>query len=103
MANNFYKAKTWNAICDSCGFKFKSSDLKKRWDGLMVDDACWEPRQPQDFLRAVQENSNHLPWTRPDTDGIDISPSYTTLYIDAGYFEEVLGVNLGQGTYFEEL
>lgn len=66
MANNYYKAKTWNAICDSCGFKFKSDQLKKRWDGLMVDEACWEPRQPQDFLRAVRETSNTLPWTRPD-------------------------------------
>lgn len=40
----------------------------------MVDDACWEPRQPQDFLRAVQEYSNHLPWTRPDPTPIDLYP-----------------------------
>ena len=96
MANNFYKAKTWNALCDSCGFKFKSSDLKLRWDGLMVDDACWEPRQPQDFLRAVKETSNTLPWTRPDIDGPSIGPAYATLYVYNGWVEDHL-----PDTYFE--
>ena len=23
---------SWNAICDSCGFKFKSHELRRRWD-----------------------------------------------------------------------
>lgn len=101
MANNYYKPKVWNAFCDSCGFKFKSDQLKLRWDGLMVDDACWEPRQPQDFLRAIKETSNILPWTRPSDIGEDLSPSYVTIYIDSGYYEEFLGNN--NPTYFVEL
>lgn len=100
MANNYYKPKVWNALCDSCGFKFKSDQLRLRWDGMMVDDACWEPRHPQDFLRAIKETSNILPWTRPDTHGIDGSPSYVTIYIDDGYFVE--GVTPEQ-TYYVEL
>ena len=67
---------------------------------MMVDQACWEPRQPQDFLRATRELSNIMPWTRPDTDGIDVSPSYVTIYIDDGYYEE--GPSPIQ-TYYEEL
>jgi len=64
----------------------------------MVDDACWEPRQPQDFLRAIKETSNILPWTRPNTDGIDIGPDYVTIYVAENYIEDV-----GTQTYFEEL
>ena len=98
---NTYKPKVWNAYCDSCGFKFKSDQLHLRWDGLMVDDACWEPRQQQDFLRAVKETSNTLPWTRPDTQGVDVGPNYTTLYINDGYFVEYDGTN--DPTYFVEI
>lgn len=91
MANNYYKPKVWNAFCDSCGFKFKSDQLRKRWDGLMVDEACWEARNPQDFLRAIVETSNRLPWTRPYDAGdgavpyID-NPPGGALYVDDDYY-----------------
>lgn len=55
---------TWNAYCDVCSGKFKSDQLKKRWDGFMVCLKDWEPRHPQDFLQSVPETSNVLPWTR---------------------------------------
>lgn len=55
----------WNALCDECGLKFKSGDLKKRWDGLMVCREDWEPRHPQDFIRVITDEKP-LPWTRPD-------------------------------------
>lgn len=56
----------WNAICDVCGFKYKSGDLKKRWDGLMCCKEDWEIRQPLDFVRGVPDNQS-VPWTRPDS------------------------------------
>jgi len=55
----------WNAICDRCGFKYKASQLRPEWTGLMVCSKCWEPRHPQDFLRGVPD-SGSVPWTRPD-------------------------------------
>lgn len=55
----------YNALCDVCGFKFKSCDLKKRWDGLMVCNEDWEPRHPSDFFRAPKEDTS-IPWSRPD-------------------------------------
>lgn len=55
----------WNVLCDVCGFKFKNVDLLKRWDGLMVCKACWEPRHPQDFIRAIPDMQK-VPWTRPE-------------------------------------
>lgn len=40
---------------------------------------CWEPRHPQDFLRARKEN-NTLPWTRPEQ--TDVS-AYSITYNSA--------------------
>lgn len=54
----------WNALCDSCGRKFKASSLQKRWDGLIVCSEDWEQRHPQDLLR-VQREQISVPWSRP--------------------------------------
>ena len=55
----------WSAICDVCGFKYKSTELRKRWDGLMVCDDDFETRHPQDFIRTRSERIVP-PWTRPE-------------------------------------
>lgn len=62
---NTYIHGEWNAICDVCGFKFKASDLKKRWDGFMTCEDDWEPRHESDFFRAPKEDTS-VDWTRPD-------------------------------------
>ncbi len=62
----------WNAICDVCGWKYKASDLRKRWDGLMVCEKDWEPRHPQDFIRAIPDMQK-VPWTRPETANIFVA------------------------------
>lgn len=54
----------WNVLCDSCGRKFKASQVKKRWDGLMVCEEDWEMRHPSDFLR-VQKEKISVPFSRP--------------------------------------
>lgn len=65
MGNNIYCKGDWDAICDSCGRKYKASELRKRWDGLMVCSQDWEPRQPQDFVRAIVDRQA-VPWSRPE-------------------------------------
>lgn len=65
MPRNNLQWGDWNAICDVCGLKHKASEMKKRWDGLMVCPTDWEPRHPQDFLR-VRPDSPAVPWTRPE-------------------------------------
>ncbi len=60
----YFKSGGWNALCDVCGHKFKSHELKKRWDGLMVCDADFEHDHPQKFLR-VREDKIAVPWARP--------------------------------------
>lgn len=75
--NNYYKPGTWNALCDVCGFKHKSDELKKRWDGLMVCKHDWEPRHPQDLLRVPREQIS-VPWTRPQPEDVFTDVSYIT-------------------------
>jgi hypothetical protein len=62
--NSYFILGDSNAICDSCGFKFKQSMLRKRWDGAMVCDADWESRHPQDLIKARAER-NHIKDARP--------------------------------------
>lgn len=55
----------WNADCDRCGFKFKASDLREDWQGLMLCRDCYEPRHPSDFFRMPFEQEQIIPWSRP--------------------------------------
>lgn len=71
--NNTYTKGVWLSLCDQCGRKVKSSSLRLRWDGLMVDNRCWEPRQPQDFVRASVDVQT-VPWSR-----LESSDVFTTL------------------------
>lgn len=67
MPKPFLKWGDWNAACDVCGFRFKSSEMKKRWDGLMVCEQDYELRNPQDFIRIKGDNPS-VPWARPEAD-----------------------------------
>jgi hypothetical protein len=74
---DYYKPGDYNAICDRCSFKFKASELRREWDGLMVCKECWEPRHPQDFVRGVQD-AKALPFTRPEAPDVFIEPGDVT-------------------------
>ena len=56
----------WNVICDTCGFKYKSSQLRKTWEGWWVCEKCFESRHPQDFVRG-KVDKQRVPWTAPDS------------------------------------
>ena len=55
----------WNATCYECGGKFKASQMRKHWQGYYVCPSCWEPRQPQDFVRGVPD-VQAPPWVQPE-------------------------------------
>jgi hypothetical protein len=59
------KSYQYNGVCDVCGFKKKSYELRKRWDGFMVCEEDWEPRHVLDFYKT-RNDTHQLPWTRPD-------------------------------------
>lgn len=81
-----YLPGAWNFICDRCGRKFKSTEARKTWEGLIVCPRDWESRQPQDFVRAVPDKMSP-PWTRPESaDNVILfcTPNGTTALADFG-------------------
>lgn len=62
---NWLKLGDYNAICDSCGRKFKASTMSKRWDGLFVCKDDFEYKHPQLSLR-VRGDKQTVPIPRPD-------------------------------------
>ena len=61
---DYLKLGDWNACCDVCGFKFKASQLQRRWDGYMVCAADYEQRHPQDLIK-LKPDRQAVPWARP--------------------------------------
>jgi hypothetical protein len=62
---SYYKKGCWNALCDLCGFKFKSDELRQNWKGQMVCSSDYEMRHPQDFIRVPRDDPS-TPWARPE-------------------------------------
>lgn len=69
MTTWHYKPGSWNVHCDVCGFKFKSTEIKKRWDGLMVCHEDFELDHPQKYLR-VKEDKQTVPFVRHQADDL---------------------------------
>lgn len=55
--------------CDRTGFRVLASDTRKEWDGSMVWNQVYEPRQPQDFLRGIPDNQT-VPDARPKAEPV---------------------------------
>ncbi|MCA2570706.1 hypothetical protein [Microcystis sp. M42BS1] len=85
MKRPYWKRGAWNAVCDVCGFKFKSTQLRQRWDGLYTCSQDFETRHPQEFLRLTPERIN-VPWVRRDimTNFVD---EFVPLYVETGYVD----------------
>ena len=77
MTQNSLILGNWNALCDSCGRRFKASEMQKRWDGLMVCKEDFEQRHPSDFLRVSKEKIA-VDWVRPNPPEETFLPSCTT-------------------------
>lgn len=50
----FQTEEHW-VICDVCGFKYRASQTRMRWDGLRTCTKDWEVRHPQDFVRGRRD------------------------------------------------
>lgn len=75
---NTLKLGQWNVLCDVCGFKFKSGDVKERWDGLMVCHDDWEERHISDFFHVDSED-NSVPYVRPEDQGQQADDANTAI------------------------
>lgn len=74
---DYYAHGQNNVICDVCGFKYKSSQVRTRWDGLTVCKKDWEPRQPQDFVRAKHDDQRPIV-SSPEDDDVFLNPGDVT-------------------------
>lgn len=72
--NNLYLGQ-WNVICGVCGWKMKSSDVKTRWDGLVVCKLDWEPKHPSLLIRSPKPQQP-VPFTRPEQEDTFVGPTY---------------------------
>lgn len=81
---NYYEPGQWNVICDRCGLKRKSGQVRQEWTGLMVcADTCYETRHPQTLIQVPEEHIN-TEWARPEPADIFIDvpyidPDFTTV------------------------
>lgn len=73
----YLKGDFWR-ICETCGFKKRASQTRKRWDGLIVCDEDWEERHPQDFVRGIADHQT-VPDPRPEPVNATIGPLTTTI------------------------
>jgi hypothetical protein len=64
-------------ICDRCGFKFRLSELRKEWTGLMVCSEDHDPRPAEHSPPRVKPEGVPLPNARPDNQ-VDNTPNTTT-------------------------
>lgn len=61
---DYFAEGDFNAVCYECGRKRKASSLRRHWQGYYVCPEHWEPRQPQDFVRALPDVQTP-PWAQP--------------------------------------
>lgn len=105
-----YRHGDWNVICDTCGFKFKSSQCQMTWDGYFVCDKCYEPRHPQDFVYSKHDRLR-VPTSRPDDDikrntstiGTTAARGATTIHISSiAYTTQyvTIHIELDDSSYF---
>lgn len=66
--------------CDVCGFEYRASQIRIRWDGMAVCPQDYEERHPQDFLRARKDDPRVWPVRSPSAQTIDYLSCPTLLF-----------------------
>lgn len=75
MVTRVTKQYDYNVECPVCGFNYKASELKTRWDGLQVCPDDWEPRHPLDFYKP-RNDTHKLPFILPAKGELSYTPTY---------------------------
>lgn len=73
-----FRAGSFYRTDDRTGFPTRAERTRKEWDGLWVDQARYEERQPQDFVRGVRDQQS-VPEPRPLAPNAFVGPISTTL------------------------
>lgn len=95
-------------ICERTGGKYRRSEMRQEWTGAWVHKSVWNPRHPQDFVKAIPDDPSVDP-ARADIftvigettlDG-DHSRDATTLTLTSASGladDDAIGVVLDDGT-----
>jgi len=59
-----YKPGSFYRIDDRTGFAERAESTQMEWNNLIVSRRVWEARQPQDFVKGVNDSQN-VPYARP--------------------------------------
>lgn len=60
-----YRVGNWKVVCDVCGFTFLNTEVRKRWDGLIVCEQDFERKHPSLTPVRLRE-SPAPPFVRPE-------------------------------------
>jgi hypothetical protein len=66
-------------LCQRCGFKYHLSELRKEWTGKLVCRGCFDPRHPQEFVRAMPDNQRPRRQPSPEPDDVFLSANEVTV------------------------
>lgn len=70
-----------NAVCQRCGFEYKSGQMTREWTGLWVcrggtTNDCWEVRHPQESVRGRVDKQAPR-WTSPEPPDVFVTTPIT--------------------------
>jgi hypothetical protein len=68
-----FKLGSFYRTDDRTGFPTRAENTRKEWNNLIVDQARWEPRQPQDLVKGVPDLQS-VPDARPLGQNIYVGP-----------------------------
>lgn len=79
-------------ICDRTGFATRAGRTRMQWNNIIVRNDVWEPRQPQDFVKGVEDNQN-VPLPRPRQTNSYEGPLHTFITTAANIGDLTVEVN----------
>ena len=59
-----YRPGSFYRVCERTGIAVRADRTQREWQGLIVRKEVFEPRQPQDFVRGVND-IQIVPYPRP--------------------------------------
>ena len=69
----FQSGQHW-VSCDRCGCDVRAGDARITWEGFVVCPDDWEPRHPQDFVRAKEDRISPEGFVRSESPDTFITP-----------------------------
>ena len=87
-----YHPGDYKVICDQCGITYLRSECSTDWKNRIVcDRGCWEPRHPQEFVRA-KPDITRVADARPD---VSYDSAETTLSASASILATLISIASG--------